>query len=81
MPKILSEKAVTISELKKNSSGILAGATGMPVAVLTHNRIMAYLVPAELYEHITERLDDLELAEVAKVRSGEQPIPIRLADL
>jgi len=29
---------------------ILAGARGMPVAVLNHNRVMGCVVPAELYE-------------------------------
>lgn len=50
---------------------ILAGAGGMPVAVLNHNRIMGCLVPAELYEQLMERPDDLELVEVvdARVRS------------
>lgn len=53
----------------------------MPVAVLNHNRVMGYLVPAKLYEQVTERLEDLELIEVIKARSGEQGIPVSLDDL
>ncbi|MBN0314901.1 type II toxin-antitoxin system prevent-host-death family antitoxin, partial [Pseudomonas aeruginosa] len=72
---------VSVSELKKNPSGILAGAGGMPVAVLNHNRVMGYLVPAEFYEQLMERLDDLELVEVVNARLGEEPIPVRLDEL
>jgi len=81
MQRILADVAVSVSELEKNPSGILAGAGGMPVAVLNHNRVMGYLVPAELYEQLMERLDDLELVEVVNARSGEEPIPVRLDGL
>lgn len=81
MQSILADVAVSVSELKKNPSGVLAGAGGMPVAVLNHNRVMGYMVPAELYEQMMERLDDLELVEIVKARSGEEPIPARLDKL
>ncbi|MBX5575988.1 type II toxin-antitoxin system prevent-host-death family antitoxin [Pseudomonas aeruginosa] len=81
MQSILADVAVSVSELKKNPSGVLAGAGGMPVAVLNHNRVMGYMVPAELYEKMMERLDDLELVEIVKARLGEEPIPARLDEL
>ncbi|HBM09591.1 antitoxin [Pseudomonas sp. 10B238] len=81
MQSVLADVAVSVSELKKNPSGVLAGAGGMPVAVLNHNRVMGYMVPAELYEEMMERLDDLELIEVVKARSGENSIPVSLDDL
>lgn len=81
MQSILADVAVSVSELKKNPSGVLADAGGMPVAVLNHNRVMGYMVPAELYEQMMERLDDLELVEIVKARSGEEPIPVRLDEL
>jgi len=81
MQSILADVAVSVSELKKNPSGVLAGAGGMPVAVLNHNRVMGYMVPAELYEQMMERLDDLGLVDIVKARSGEEPIPVRLDEL
>ncbi len=42
---------------------------------------MAYLVPAELYEQILERLDDFELAALAKARAAEKSIRVSLEDL
>ncbi|AJG14329.1 hypothetical protein CSB95_4097 [Pseudomonas aeruginosa] len=42
---------------------------------------MAYLVPAELYEQILERLDDFELAALAKALAAEKSIRVSLEDL
>lgn len=81
MRNILADVAVSVAELKKNPSGIMAGAAGMPVAVLNHNRVMGYLVPADLYEQMMERLDDVDLCEIVNARSGEKAIPVSLDDL
>lgn len=66
MKRILAEVAVSISELKKSSTRVMADAAGLPVAVLDRNCVVTYLVPAELYEQMLERLDDFELADWQK---------------
>jgi len=81
MRRTLYEAAVSISELKKNPSRVMADAAGVPLAVLDHNGVLAYLVPAELYEQMLERLDDFELAALARVRATEQPIQVTLEEL
>ncbi len=81
MQDIFADVTVSVSELKKNPSRVLAGAGGMPVAVLNHNRVMGYRVPAELYEAMMERLDDLDLVKIAKARLGEGSVPVNLDDL
>ena len=81
MQNVLADVAVSVSELKKNPSGVMAGAGGMPVAVLNHNRVMGYMVPAEVYEAMMERLDDLELADIVRSRLHETPISVSLDDL
>lgn len=68
MQSVLADMAVSVSELKKNPSAVLSAANGSPVAVLNHNRVMGYMVPAEVFEAMVERLDDLELAQLAKAR-------------
>lgn len=81
MQNIFADIAVSVSELKKNPSGVMAEAGGMPVAVLNHNRVVGYMVPAELYESMMERLDDLDLIETAKLRAEEKSVPVSLDDL
>jgi PHD/YefM family antitoxin component YafN of YafNO toxin-antitoxin module len=41
----------------KNPSAVLIGAHGGPVAVLNHNRVMGYTVPADVFETMMDRLD------------------------
>jgi len=67
--------------LKKNPSAVLSGAHGGPVAVLNHNRVMGYMVPADVFEQMMERLDDFELAEIVRSRRNETPVPVSLDDL
>ena len=64
-----------------NLSAVMSGAQGGAVAVLNHNRVMAYMVPTDVYEAMMERLDDMDLAELVKARSQETPIPVSLDDL
>lgn len=79
--RVEADYAVSVSELKKSPSAVLNDAKGMPVAVLNHNRVMAYMVPADTYEAILERLDDLTLAEIIKSRAAEIGEPVTLDEL
>jgi len=71
MEAILISASISITELKRNPSAVIEAADGEPVAVLVHNRPSAYLVPAETYKRLLDRLEDLELAELVRARSGE----------
>jgi antitoxin StbD len=81
MQRVEAEIAVSVSDLKKNPTAIMNEAGGSPVAVLNHNRVMAYMVPAATFEAMMERLDDITLAEIIEQRSGEVPVPVALDDL
>lgn len=78
---LLAPSGISISDLKKNPSAAIAAAEGAPVAILNRNRPAAYLIPAEAWEAILDRLDDIELAEIVRERAGEVGIPVDLADL
>ena len=77
MQRIHARSSVSISDLKKNPSGIISQAHGEPVAILNHNRPTAYLIPATAYELLMERLDDLDLAQLVRERQHEPSIPDR----
>ncbi|MNO07448.1 putative antitoxin of the YafO-YafN toxin-antitoxin system [compost metagenome] len=51
--------------------------------MLNHNRVVGYMVPADVYEAMIERLDDLELAQLVKARidANETPVRVSLDDL
>ena len=76
MQRVEASVAVSVSDLKRSPTAVMEEAQGEAVAVLNHNRIMAYMVPADLYESMLERLDDLYLAELVKARVGEKGEPV-----
>ncbi|CRN00792.1 Antitoxin YafN [Pseudomonas sp. 34 E 7] len=79
MQLVLADVAVSVSELKKNPSSVMKGANGSAVAVLNHNRVMGYMVPASVYEAMVERLDELELVQLVKERLDAKEAPIRVS--
>ncbi|MEW9623419.1 type II toxin-antitoxin system Phd/YefM family antitoxin [Rhodanobacter geophilus] len=81
MEAILAGASISITELKRNPSAVIEAADGESVAVLVHNKPSAYLVPAETYRRLLERLEDLELAALVRERSGEKRVKVKLDEL
>ena len=78
---VLADTCVSISELKKNPSVIVAQGDGFPVAVLNRNEPDFYCIPADAWEEIVDRLEDVELNAIADARQGQAVIPVDLDDL
>jgi len=78
---IYAQTTVSMTDLRRNPSGILEAAGDAPVAVLNHNRPAAYLLSAKAYEALLDRLDDVELTKVVKQRQGGKRVKVSLADL
>jgi len=72
MKTVLASCSASISELKKNPSALIDQAEGEPVAILNHNRPTAYLIPAETYEQLMEKLEDHQLGLIVKERQNEK---------
>ena len=83
MNTVLSPYSASVSELKKNPSNLLQQSGGEPVAILNHNRPTAYLIPADTYEDMLERLEDAELMEIVESRRHEksEAVEVSIDDL
>jgi antitoxin StbD len=81
MERLYSRASVSISDLKKNPSRIINEAEGAPVAILNHNRPSAYIIPAEAFEALMEKLEDYELSRVVKEREHEPSVKVSLDEL
>jgi antitoxin StbD len=81
MQRLHARSSVSISDLKKNPSGVISQSKGEPVVILNHNRPTAYLIPAATFEAILDQLDDLDLARLVRERQAEPSIKVRLDDL
>ncbi len=78
---ILARTSASVTELKKNPMGTVAAGEGFPVAILNRNAPAFYCVPAAAYEAMLERLEDLELNEIADAREGQVVHRVALDDL
>ncbi len=72
MELVLASCSASISELKKNPSALIEQSDGEPIAILNHNRTTAYLIPAETYERLMEKLEDYQLGLIVKERQHEK---------
>jgi len=78
---IYARSTVSITDLRRNPGGIIDEAGDSAVAVLNHNRATAYLVPAATFEAMMERLEELNLIELARQRRGGKTVKVSLDDL
>ncbi|MBS0513671.1 MAG: plasmid stabilization protein [Proteobacteria bacterium] len=78
---ILTQTTASISELKRDPMGTVAAGEGFPVAILNRNEPAFYCVPAQAYEALLDRLEDLELNAIADSRAGQDEIAVKLDEL
>lgn len=78
MDYLVAKSSVSITDLKKNPTAVIKEAEGAPVVILNHNRPSAYIVPAEAFEAMLERLDDLEIKKIVRNRKSEKSISVSL---
>jgi antitoxin StbD len=78
---ILADNSTSISELKKNPMAVVEQADGFPVAVLNRNQPAFYCVPADAYELLMDKLEDIELAQIAHERKDQPEVEININDL
>ena len=81
MDTIYTNMTVSVTELKRNFSGIIKQADECPVAILNHNRPEAYLLPAAHYERLMAYLEDLEDAKLVQERMNGPFVEVSLDDL
>lgn len=79
MKHILADLSASISELKKNPTALLQQADGSPITILNHNKPTAYLIPAETYEALLERIEDYDLGVIVQKRRIEKSKAIEVS--
>lgn len=78
---IHARMTASITELKKSPMDTVLAGHGEPVAILNRNTPAFYCVPAELYEQMMDRLEDLELNAIADTRANQKRISVNIDDL
>lgn len=80
---ILASTTASISELKKNPMATVAAGDGFPVAILNRNEPTFYCIPAKAYEALMDKLEDVELNELAdaRLKDGKRLVKVKLDEL
>ena len=78
---ILADTIASISDLKKNPMSVVNQGEGFPVAILNRNQTVFYCVPAEAYEDLLNKLEDMELNAIADARVGQERVKVDIRDL
>ena len=78
---ILADTTTSISELKKNPMAVVDEGEGFPVAVLNHNQPAFYCVPAEAFEAMMDKLEDIELAALVNERVNQKEVEVDIDEL
>lgn len=78
---IYATSTISITELRRNLGTIIEEAGDEAIAILNHNRPTAYLVSAVAFEALIDKLEDLELAELARQRRGGKTVKVSLDEL
>ena len=87
MEKILTSRAVAVSEFKRAPNEIVAEANGEPIAVLTNNKPSFYVMSPSAYEELLERIWEIEvtptlLKRLDELKAGKtKSIEVTLKDL
>ena len=79
--RVLADVAASISELKANPMKVASSAYGEPVAILNRNEPAFYCVPAEVFEQLMDKIEDLELLQIIQERENEETVTVSLDDL
>lgn len=69
---MFTDRTVSISDFKKNPASVLRVAGQHPVAVMSHNKPVFYMVEPKLFEAMLEEISDHELRETVLSRLAEK---------
>ncbi len=78
MKSVFAKCSASISELKKNPSSLIEKSAGEPIVILNHNKPTAYLIPADTYEMMIEKIEDYRWRKVIKERQQEKDAAIEV---
>ncbi|MEX0840292.1 MAG: type II toxin-antitoxin system Phd/YefM family antitoxin [Parvibaculum sp.] len=68
--RVFADCSASIAEFRANPARVVREAEG-PVVILSRNKPTFYCVPAEDYEVMMRRLENFELADIARARLSD----------
>ena len=60
---------------------VVSQGEGDTVAILNHNKPAFYCVPAQMYEQLMDKLENIELNKIADSRINQERVKVNIDDL
>jgi len=81
--RMMAGMSASITDFKANPNAVIKQSEGEAIAVLKSNEPCFYVVPPELFETMTEAMEDLALLMHANARlnDNKEPVEVNLDDL
>jgi antitoxin StbD len=79
--RVEADLAISITELKKNPNDVMRAAEKEAVAILSHNKVVGYVVSPAVWEYVQDLYDDAKLAEMAEAGDNEPAVEVSIDDL
>ena len=79
--RIQADLAFSVSELKRNPMAVVNASSTEAVAVLNHNKVVAYMISPAVWEFLQDLYDDAKLAELAEAGDNQPVVEISISDL
>jgi antitoxin StbD len=72
---------ISIPNLRKNLNDIIEQLRSSPVAIYSSEKPVAYILSAKSYEALLDKLEDVDLTELAKGRLQGKRVQVDLSTL
>jgi antitoxin StbD len=72
---------ISIPNLRKNLNDIIEQLRSSPVAIYSSEKPVAYILSAKSYEALLDKLEDVDLTELAKSRLEGKRVQVDLSTL
>lgn len=81
--RMMAGLSASITDFKANPNAVMQQSEGEAIAILKSNEPCFYAVPPELFETMSEAMEDLVLLIQANARlsDGKEPVEVNLDDL
>ena len=79
--RVEADLAVSVTDLKRNPAAVLTAAEDQAVAILNHNRVVAYIVSPTVWEYAKELHDDAKTLAMLDGLKDEEPIRVSVDEL
>ncbi len=79
--KLEADLGVSITDLKRNPAAVVKAADDQAIAILSHNKVVAYIIAPRVWEFAQDLHDDVKLSELIESSDNEPVVEVSIDDL